>query len=107
MRGIDDWVHAAEVISFVGRSGVHLAEDRRDLALGLIARLILAGLIVPGDIVGQSHRPWTCSPIESIGRITQEWSAKPDPFVMPGEIVWFDLSPEGKIVGDAVLRRIG
>lgn len=73
--------------------------------MGLIARLIIAGLIVPGEYDGTGHVAWGCSAAESIARIVEEWSARTDPFVMPGEIVWLDASAEGQRLGEAVLLR--
>ena len=104
-RASEDWVTAAEVIDLARRSGLDNPEDLRDLAVGLIARLIIAGLIVPGEYDGSGHRAWDCSAAESIARIVEEWSARTDPFVMPGEIVWLDASAEGQRLGDAVLLR--
>ena len=104
-RASEDWVTAAEVIDLVRKSGAENPEDLRDLSVGLIARLVISGLLVPGEYNDSSHRAWDCSPAESIARITEEWNARTDPFVMPGEIVWLDTSVEGLRLGEAVLRR--
>lgn len=104
-RASDDWVTAAEVIDLARRSGLEDPEDLRDLSVGLIARLVATGLLVPGEYDGSVHRPWECSTAQAIARITEDWSARTDPFVMPGEIVWLDTTPEGQRLGGAVLRR--
>jgi hypothetical protein len=104
-RASEDWVTAAEVIDLSRRSGLKDPDDLRDLAMGLIARLITTGLVVPGEFDGSHHRPWECSAAEAIARIAEDWSARRDPFVMPGEIVWLDTSPDGQRVGEAVLQR--
>jgi hypothetical protein len=100
-----DWVSAGEVIITVGASGLTDPDDRRDLSIGLISRLIMRGLLIPGDIEETGHRPWDCTRAEAIARITEEWSLRDDPFVFFGEIVWLDVSPEGKMIGEAVIER--
>lgn len=104
-RATQDWVTAAEVIDLARRSGLRSAEDLRDLALGLIARLVMTDLVVPGEYDGSTHRAWDCSRAEAIARIAEDWSARSDPFVMPGEIVWLDTTPRGHQIGKAVFRR--
>lgn len=104
-RASEDWVTPAEVIDLARRSGLESPEDLRDLSIGLLARLVLSGLLVPGEYDGVSHRAWESSPADSVAHIIEEWSTRTDPFVMPGEIVWFDTSPEGQLIGEAVLQR--
>jgi hypothetical protein len=104
-RASEDWVTAAEVIDITRRSGLESAEDLRDLALGLIARLVVEGLVVPGDYDGFHHSAWDCTPAVAIARIAEEWSSRSDPFVMPGEIVWLDTTPLGQQIGETVLAR--
>ena len=104
-RASEDWLTAAEVIDVARQSGLTDPSDLRDLSVGLISRLVATGLLVPGEYDGTEHRPWDCSHGEAIARIAEDWAARRDPFVMPGEIVWFDTSPEGQRVGQAVLER--
>jgi hypothetical protein len=104
-RAADDWVTAAEVIDLVRGSGLTDPDDLRDLAVGLVARLITTGLVVAGEYDGTGHRPWECSAESAIGRIVEEWSSRRDPFVMPGEIVWLDATSEGQRIGERVLAR--
>ena len=51
-RAAEDWVFAAEVIDLGRKSGVTKPSDCRDLAVGLIARLLGDGLIAAADILG-------------------------------------------------------
>ena len=104
-RATDDWVTAAEVIDLVRGSGLTDPDDLRDLAVGLVARLITTGLVVAGECDGAGHRPWECSAEAAIGRIVEEWVGRRDPFVMPGEIVWLDATGEGQLIGEGVLAR--
>ncbi|GAA2872907.1 hypothetical protein [Paenarthrobacter ilicis] len=105
-RAVDDWVTPSEVIAVCHRRDLGSQDDVRDLALGLIARLIATGLLVPGDIREKGHLPWECTPGEAIVRIIGEWSAFPDTEMLrSGDIVWLDATPEGERIGEAVLLR--
>lgn len=104
-RMAEDWVSAAEVINLVRQSGVTESSDCRDLAVGLIARLLVEELISAGDIEGVEHVPWPLSTAEVILRITLDWASVTEPFVMPGSIVWLNTTPRGQSIGEAVWRR--
>jgi hypothetical protein len=104
-NGVDDWVYAGWVHQIVRRSGVTDPAQLRELAVGLIAELIVSGLVVPGDYDGDTHQPWECSAGEAIGRIAEEWLAWGDAAPTPGAIVWLALSPAGAALGAAVLQR--
>jgi hypothetical protein len=102
--GCIDWVDAGDVILMARHCCAPDPDDARDLAVGVIARLIFTRLMVPGD-VWDGHTPWTTSPAESVRRITMEWLTWEDPFVRAGEIVWLENTLEGHIIGEEVLRR--
>lgn len=104
-RAADDWVSAAEVIDLTRASGIQDGDELRDLAVGLIARLVVTGMVVPGDVTDSGHSPWQCSNGDGLARIAEEWAARPDPFVMPGEIVWLDTTELGQRAGEAVSAR--
>lgn len=104
-RAAEDWVSAAEVISLVRRSGVTDPSTLRDLAVGLVARLLAEGLVVAGDFDGVQHVPWPLQEGDAMYRVAAEWAAVEDPFVMPGAIFWLDTTPRGQAVGEAVWRR--
>jgi len=105
-RAAEDWVTPSDITDVCRRRGLKDQDDVRDLALGLITRMIAAGLLVPGDIRERGHQPWDCTPGEAIVRIVGEWAAFPDTEMLrPGDIVWLDATPEGARIGEAVLLR--
>jgi len=105
-RAVEDWVTPFEVVSVCIRRGLRDRDDVRDLALGLIIRMIATGLLVPGDIGGSKHQPWECSPSEAVARIAAEWASFPDlASLRTGDIAWLDATPEGERVGQEVLLR--
>lgn len=103
-RAAEDWVHPSELLAVVRRSGVSEPGALRDLAVGLMARLLLGGLIVVGD-VGDTHVPWSGTPGEIIQRVVRDWSGRDDPYVVPGELFWIDTTPAGQRLGEAVWVR--
>jgi len=104
-RAAEDWVSAAEVIDLVRRAGLSEPVVLRDLAVGLIARLIVQGLVVVGDVGDVGHTPWESDSPSTIGRIVEEWASVADPFVMPGQLFWLDTTPEGQRIGESVWAR--
>ena len=53
-RASEDWISAADVVDIARSSGLKDPGDLRDLALGLIARLIATDLAVAGDVDGST-----------------------------------------------------
>ncbi len=53
-RAAEDWVSVAEVIDHVRRTGLSDPVVLRDLAVGLVTRLIVEGLVLAG---GMGHTP--------------------------------------------------
>lgn len=104
-RAVDDWVSDAEVIGLVRRFGVVKPEDCRDIAIGLISRLVIQGMVVAGDIVDGRHHPWNMQKGDTVVCLTWEWLGRSDPFVMPGEILWLDATRSGQAAGEEIWRR--
>lgn len=102
-RAAEDWLSVAEVIGLI--RGITDPVTRRDLAIGVISRLMVEELIVVGDITEGTHVPWASSIGESIVRIISEWVAREDPLVMPGELAWLDTTERGQQLGERVWRR--
>lgn len=103
-RAAEDWVHPSELLGVVSRSGVSDPSILRDIAIGVVARLLLDGLIVVGD-VADTHVPWGGTPGDIIERFVREWSTRDDPYVMPGELFWIDTTSAGQQLGEAVWAR--
>lgn len=104
-RGVDDWVYAAEIYDIAARSGIVDPEQVRMLGVGLLAELLTRGLMVPGDVHGGTHKPWDCSVGEAMARIEKEWLSWGTTVPTPGAIVWLDLTPAGRVIGEAVVAR--
>jgi len=104
-NGIDDWIYAGWVYQIASRTGVQDPADLRAVSLGLIAELLVRGLVVAGEYDGDGHRSWDCSTATSIEQITESWIAWGDSPPTPGAIVWLALTPAGREVGEAVLER--
>ena len=96
VRGLDDWIQAAEVAS-VSRTtgGAQSDEASRDLSIRLIRKLLEDGLAEPGRVDEQvGFLPWGVPVDAAMQRIESDWATKP---VGPelGEICWLNLTKNG------------
>lgn len=104
--GLADWAYAAWVYGSTRLAGLVEPEQRRTLALGLIAELLVEGLMVAGDVDETGHHPWQCSPGEAIERITREWLTEWGAETpTPGAIVWLAITETGRERAHLVLAR--
>jgi hypothetical protein len=103
---LGDWAYASWAIPDVVGSGEFGADLVRSSTLGLIAEVVLTGLIQAGDVVDGVHVPWECSPAEAVERIVLEWLRDwSEEVPTPGAIVWLDVTAKGRLVAEAVLAR--
>lgn len=103
-RAAEDWVHPSELLDVARRAGITDPATLRDLAVGLLARLLVQGLVVVGD-VGDTHVPWDGAPGEVLERVVRDWSERVEPYVMAGELFWVDTTAAGQEVGESVWAR--
>lgn len=104
--GLDDWAYAAWVYGSTGLGGLSDPVLRRALALGIIAELLVEGLVVAGEVDEQGHHPWPCSPGEAIERIAREWITDWEYEIpAPGAIVWLANTDKGNRIAHTVLAR--
>ncbi len=106
--GLDDWAYARWVMNSAALSGVRDYGLLRSLCLGLIAEVIVQGLMVPGDVDADGHHPWQTSPGRALERITREWVddwSETPPEI--GAIVWLANTPAGDAVAREALAREG
>lgn len=101
IRGLDDWIQAAEVASVVRTTGHTTSADAvRDRSLELIRRMLHDDLFVVGDVkAGVGFVPWTATPDVALQRIESEWRALPDGPDL-GEVCWLNLTPKGRTRAD-------
>lgn len=104
-RSVDDWVSDAALIGIARRLTVSDPEAQRLLAIGLVAQVLVQGLMVAGDLDAVGHQPWECSPGDAVARVAEEWLARSNTPLAPGEVVWLDNTEAGRLIGEAVLAR--
>lgn len=104
--GMDDWAYAGWIYGSSRLAGLTQADQRRTLTIGLIAEVLVEGLMVPGDVDRDGHHPWPHSPGEAVERITREWLTEwADEIPTPGAIVWLANTEAGNEIGRQVLAR--
>ena len=104
--GLDDWAYAAWVYGSTRLAGLTDSEQRRTYSLGLIAELLVEGLMVPGDVDDHGHHAWPCSAGEAVERIVREWLTDwPQEVPTPGAIVWRANTESGDEVAKRVLAQ--
>ncbi|KQT96484.1 hypothetical protein [Sanguibacter sp. Leaf3] len=97
-----DWVDPGMLMTIVRDvSGVRDPDTLRDLSVGLVARLMVEGMITVGDVLEDGFHAWTLSPGEVLIRLVREWTAEQDPFAPPGSVAWFNATPAGQVIGEA------
>lgn len=104
-RGVDDWIYDAELLDIAACAGAHEPLDRRAVAIGLAAEVLIGGLMEAGTVTGTAFTPWMCSSVEAVARIADDWLSRSDPLVMPGEIMWLSNTARGAALGESVLAR--
>ncbi|MDI6024602.1 hypothetical protein QBL02_13755 [Leucobacter sp. UT-8R-CII-1-4] len=107
IEGLDDWTDVSWATNYV-RTPVPQS-FWRPATIGLIAEMLVEGLIIPGDLRGGEHCPWGCSTGDAIARITSEWinTQWPHEVPYPGAIVWFANTEAGNEIARAALAREG
>lgn len=104
--GLDDWAYAAWVYQSTSLAGITDSIQRRTLAIGLIAELLVEGLMLAGDVDEHGHHPWPHSVGDAIERITRTWLTEwPDEIPTPGAIAWLANTEAGNRAGREVLAR--
>lgn len=102
IEGVDDLVSASWVYSSTIERVGDFEDDRRTLAVGVIAELIDMGLMVPGSLSDGGFREWNQSKQESILRIVHQWATRGNVEPISNEIVWLAITEKGRAVAKAI-----
>jgi hypothetical protein len=105
VSALDDLVYAAWVLQIARRSGLSEASQLRQLVVGLVAELLLDGLVVAGDVFDGVHQAWACTVQDAVVRIVRDWRDWGDERLTPGAIFWLALTPAGQSAAEAVQQR--
>jgi hypothetical protein len=78
----------------------------RALALSTIEEGLVQGLLVAGDLTASGFQPWDLEPAAAQARIRGEW-LRTTVIPEPTTIAWFDLTPAGEALAQAIFAREG
>ena len=108
VRGLDDWIQAAEVASVSRETGgAQSGEGSRELSLRIIRKLLEAGLAEPGMVDEHSgFLPWGISVDEAMRRIEGDWPTRPAGPQL-GEVCWLNLTKKGHAQAQRLWSRKG
>jgi hypothetical protein len=104
VRGLDDWVYAADVYDIARECGLSDPSHIRVFGIGLIAEALSRGLMVAGSYEEGGFVPWPCSTDEAIGRVAREWLEWGVDQPTPGAIVWLENTEHGQELGSTAVR---
>lgn len=95
MRGLGDWVMAAEVVSVVKeRATLDQDEAIRSEAMACIRAVVERGLMIVGDVTDDGFAAWEATQQESLARAEAAFDALTG---LPnlGEVCWLSNTPAG------------
>lgn len=105
--GVDDWLDLSLIIQIARRVGVEDPVATRAIAIGLVAEVVMSGLVEAGEVTDDGFRPWDMTRDAALGRIIEQWLAYGVGPPTPGAICWLAVTAEGEARGTEVLRREG
>ena len=102
LRGLDHWIHAAEVAFVAGKvGGAGTADRRRELSIAAITDLLSRGLIQIGMVTDSGFQTWGLADVDAIQRAENDWrDLARDPGL--GELFWLNLTPEGQRLANEI-----
>jgi hypothetical protein len=103
LRGLDDWLQMAEVVSVVGSADPALPNaEKKVRALGVVTKMLDGGLVEAGDVTSDGFVSWRLSPRMAIDTIVERWSRLED---MPGigEVCWLANTEAGAAAAKTVV----
>jgi len=103
--GLDDWIHVSAVAGNIVRRVVEDAEDRRAVAIGLMASAVCRGLVQAGEIVDGKFAPWALDPDRAVAHITDQWMKIEAGEERPGDVVWLCNTEAGDALAQNALAR--
>jgi len=105
IRGLDDWIQAAEVASVVRMMmGAESSQVIRELSLQLIQTLLEEGLVEIGTVEEGGFEPWGLPTEKAMRRIERHWSARPSGPGL-GEVCWLNLTAKGQTLAEDLWAR--
>ncbi len=105
-RALDDWLHPGDVFDVARHAAPEDDESYIEQAILLTRRLLLEGLVLPGDVTEAGFQPWHLTETEALERIAAEWRA--DHEAAPTSFaVWLAATQAGEERGERLIGARG
>lgn len=107
VRGLDDWIQAAEIASVARTIGGAQGEDEaRELSFRALRVLLERDLIEVGMVTEAGFSAWDLPKDQALERIRREWCTLPKGPGL-GEVCWLSLTENGALHADALWSKKG
>jgi hypothetical protein len=105
VRGLDDWIQAAEVASIARtRGGAREDDEVRRISIEVVRELLGRNLMEIGDVSVAGFRSWNLSALDALARIDADWRNLPNGPEL-GQLFWLALTESGQRIAGESLER--
>lgn len=106
IRGLDDWIQAAEVASIAKSTGNARGHDQiRAVTLSVVGELLRRGLVQLGQVSPDGFSPFDLSEKDLMARVDAAWVERADGPEL-GDYFWLNLTDEGHKIANQVWTRM-
>ncbi len=105
VRGLDDWIQAAEVASIARTHGGAKGDDEtRKISIEIVRELLNRDLIQIGEVSSTGFQSWNLSEVDVLAKIDADWRRRPHGPDL-GELFWLNLTEYGQRIANETWER--
>lgn len=105
VRGLDDWIQAAEVASIARTHGGAKGDDEtRKISMAVVRELLSRNLVEIGEVSENCFRAWNLSERDVLAKVDADWRGRPHGPDL-GELFWLNLTESGARIANEVRER--
>jgi len=105
VRGLDDWIQAAEVASIARTHGGAKGDDEmRRTSLEVVEELLRGNLAQIGEVSGAGFQSWDLSQVAALTKVEADWRVGLNAPAL-GELFWLNLTEHGQRIAEDLWER--